>query len=55
MALDMLFAPKGGSCTVINTSCCCLYVDQSGETSTDLDEVWKQAKILHKVQKDNTA
>lgn len=55
MALDMLFAPGEGSCTVINTSWCCLYVDRSGNISTDLDEVWKQAKMLHKVQKSNNA
>ena len=54
MALDMLLASQGGVCTVINTSCC-VYVDQSGRISTDLNEIWKQTEILHGVQKDDTS
>ncbi|NXW39238.1 ERVV2 protein, partial [Phaetusa simplex] len=36
LALDLLLASQGGVCTVINTSCC-MYVDQSGRISTDLE------------------
>ena len=34
MALDMKLASEGRVCAVVNTSCC-IYVDQSGRTSTD--------------------
>lgn len=54
MALDLLLASKGGVCTVINTSCC-MYIDQSHRVATDLNEIWKQTQILHKVTKDNTS
>ena len=54
MALDLLLASQGGVCTVINTSCC-MYVDQSGRISTDLEEIWKQTKILHEITKDDTS
>ena len=30
-------------------------MDQSSRISTDLHEIWKQTKILHEVQKDNTS
>ncbi|NXH70121.1 ERVV2 protein, partial [Hydrobates tethys] len=36
MALDMVLTSHGGVCTVLNTSCC-VYVDQSGRISTDLE------------------
>lgn len=52
MALDLLLATQGGVCTVINTSCC-MYVDQSGRISTDLEEIWKQTRILHEISKDD--
>ncbi|XP_068062062.1 syncytin-2-like [Anomalospiza imberbis] len=52
MALDLLLASRGGVCTIINTSCC-MYVDQSGRIATDLDEIWRQTKILHEVTKDD--
>ncbi|XP_037228138.1 syncytin-2-like [Falco rusticolus] len=48
MALDLLLASQGGVCTIINVSCC-MYVDQSGRITADLQEIRKQAKILHKV------
>lgn len=38
---------------VVNTSC--VYVDQSGRISTDMNEIWKQTRILHEVQKDDTS
>uniref|UniRef100_A0A8B9T1U2 ERVV2 protein n=1 Tax=Anas platyrhynchos TaxID=8839 RepID=A0A8B9T1U2_ANAPL len=52
MALDLLLAAQGGVCTVINTSCC-MYVDQSGRISTDLEEIWKQTRVLHEISKDD--
>ncbi|XP_040977549.1 endogenous retroviral envelope protein HEMO-like [Aquila chrysaetos chrysaetos] len=52
MALDLLLTSQGGVCTVINTSCC-MYIDQSGRISTDLEEIWKQTKILHEITKDD--
>lgn len=52
MALDLLLAAQGGVCTVINTSCC-LYVDQSGRISADLEEIGKQTKIIHEISKDD--
>lgn len=52
MALDLLLVSQGGVCTVINTSC---YAYQSGRAATDLQEIWEQAKILHKVTKDDTS
>ena len=51
---DLLFADRGGVCTVINTSCC-VYVDQSGRVSTDLEEIWKQTKVLHEVSEDDVS
>jgi len=54
MALNLLLASQGGVCTVINTSCC-VYIDQSGRVSTDLEEIWKQTRILHEVVKDDTS
>ena len=39
-------------CTIVNTSCC-VYVDQSGRISTDLEEICKQTKILHEVTRDD--
>jgi len=30
-------------------------VDQSGQISIDLNGIWKQTKILHEVQKDDTS
>lgn len=52
MALDLLLAAQGGVCTVVNTSCC-MYIDQSGRVSTDLEEIWKQTRVLHEIGKDN--
>ena len=52
MALDLLLAAQGGVCTVINTSCC-MYVDQSGRISIDLEEIWKQTRVLHEISKDD--
>lgn len=52
MALDLLLAAQGGVCTVINTSCC-MYVDQSGRISTDLEEIWEQTRTLHEISKDD--
>jgi len=54
MALDVLLASQGRVCTVINTSCC-VYIDQRGRISTDLNEIWKQTRLLHEVQKDDTS
>ncbi|XP_074723318.1 endogenous retrovirus group PABLB member 1 Env polyprotein-like [Strix uralensis] len=54
MALDLLLASQGGVCTVINTSCC-MYIDLSGQIATDLDEIWRQSKILHEITKDDTS
>lgn len=54
MALDMMLTSQGGVCTVLNTSCC-VYVDQSGRISTELEENWKQTKIIHEIQKDDTS
>ena len=50
----MLLTSKGGVCTVLNTSCC-VYVDQNKRITTDLKEIWKQMRILHEIQKDNTS
>ncbi|NXA57214.1 ERVV2 protein, partial [Nothocercus julius] len=36
VALDMLLVSQGGECTVINTICC-VFIDQSGRISTDLN------------------
>lgn len=54
MALDLLLASQGGVCTVINTSCC-VYLDQEGRVTTDLEGIWEQTKQLHKVTKDDTS
>ncbi|XP_055556315.1 syncytin-1-like [Falco cherrug] len=54
MTLDLLLADRGGVCTVINTSCC-VYVDQSGRVSTDLEEIWKQTKVLHEISEDDVS
>uniref|UniRef100_A0A8B9FUU2 Envelope glycoprotein n=1 Tax=Amazona collaria TaxID=241587 RepID=A0A8B9FUU2_9PSIT len=54
MALDLLLASQRGVCTIINTSCC-MYIDQSGRISTDLEEIWKQTRILHEVTKDDVS
>ncbi|NXY18356.1 ERVV2 protein, partial [Atrichornis clamosus] len=35
MVLDMITAQMGAVCTLVNTSCC-TYVDQSGQTATDI-------------------
>ena len=48
MALDLLLAAQGGVCTVVNTSCC-MYIDQSGRVSTDLEEIWKQTMRLIRI------
>ena len=50
----MLLTSKGGECTVLNTSSC-VYVDQNKRITTDLKEIWKQMRILHEIQKDNTS
>ncbi|NWR56988.1 ERVV1 protein, partial [Bucorvus abyssinicus] len=47
-------ASSGGVCAVINSSCCS-YIDQSNHVNTDLEEIWKQVKILHEVMKDDTS
>ncbi|XP_040460627.1 syncytin-B-like [Falco naumanni] len=52
MPLDLLLAAQGGVCTIINTSCC-MYIDQSGKVSTDLEEIWKQTRVLHEIAKDD--
>ena len=54
MALDLLLAFQGGVCTVINVDCC-MYADQSGRITEDLQEIRKQVNILHKVTQDNTS
>lgn len=54
MALDMLPAPQGGVCTAINTSCC-VYIDQTGRITTDLEETWKQTQQIHRVAMDDTS
>ena len=54
ITLDLLLADRGGVCTVINTSCC-VYVDQSGRVCTDLEEIWKQTKVLHEVSEDDVS
>ena len=50
MALDIMLASQDGVCTS-----CCIYVDQSGRISTNLQEIWKHTKILHEIQKDDTS
>lgn len=52
MALDMLLASQGGVCTIVNASCC-MYIDQSGRISTDLEEIKKQTTVLHEVTRDD--
>ncbi|XP_040977079.1 LOW QUALITY PROTEIN: syncytin-2-like [Aquila chrysaetos chrysaetos] len=52
MALDMLLASQGGVCTIVNASCC-MYIDQSGRISTDLEEIKKQTAVLHEVTRDD--
>ncbi|XP_075302620.1 endogenous retrovirus group PABLB member 1 Env polyprotein-like [Opisthocomus hoazin] len=54
ISLYLLLASQGGVRMAINTSCC-MYVNQSGRISTDLEEIWKQTKILHEVTKDDTS
>ncbi|KAF1487714.1 Endogenous retrovirus group V member 2 Env polyprotein, partial [Eudyptula minor novaehollandiae] len=36
LAPDMMLTSQGGVCTVLNTSCC-VYVNQNGRISTDLE------------------
>ncbi|NXN69024.1 ERVV2 protein, partial [Himantopus himantopus] len=47
-------ASQGGVCKIINTNCC-VYVDQSGRVTTDLQEIRDQMKILHRVSEDDTS
>lgn len=54
MALDTLLASQGGVCSLINEHCCS-YIDQNGRISTDLEEIWKQIRVLHEVTKDDTS
>ncbi|NXV83033.1 ERVV2 protein, partial [Atlantisia rogersi] len=45
-------AKGGGVCMVINESCCA-YRNQEKEIETDLNNMWKQTKILHQVAQDD--
>lgn len=54
MALDLLLASQGGVCATINISCC-MYIDQNGTISTDLDKIRRQSEVLHKITKDDTS
>ncbi|NWS49542.1 ERVV2 protein, partial [Probosciger aterrimus] len=47
-------ASQGGVCSVINNSCCS-YRDQSGRIETNLEEIWKQVRVLHEMAKDDTS
>ncbi|NXP52137.1 ERVV2 protein, partial [Heliornis fulica] len=47
-------AQLGGVCVLINVSCC-TYIDQSGRVAMDVGDLWKQAKVLHEVTKDDTS
>lgn len=53
MALDTLLASQGGVCLIINS--CCMYVDESGRISANVQKMWEQVKVVQKVQLNNTS
>ncbi|NWR81149.1 ERVV2 protein, partial [Centropus unirufus] len=45
---------KGGVWVLVNTSCC-VYISQERQIETDLDEIWKQTKVLHTLTQDDAS
>ncbi|NWR81016.1 ERVV2 protein, partial [Centropus unirufus] len=45
---------EGGLCVLVNTSCC-VYVSREKQIETDLDEIWKQTKVLHTLTQDDAS
>ncbi|NXA16252.1 ERVV2 protein, partial [Sapayoa aenigma] len=41
-------AQMGGVCTLINTTCC-TYIDHSGQIKKDIQNMWAQSKVFHRV------
>lgn len=52
--LDRVLASQGGICTVTNSSCC-VFIDQSGRVSMDVQEIRKQTQILQRTAQDATS
>ncbi|XP_071657739.1 endogenous retrovirus group V member 2 Env polyprotein-like [Patagioenas fasciata] len=54
MVLDLLTAKEGGVCVVINQGCCS-YINQEKRVETDIQKIWKQSQILHRITLDETS
>ena len=48
IALDMLTATQGGTCTIIKVECCVYIPDLSDNVSTTLDDMKNQVKAMSK-------
>ena len=46
MALDMLTAAQGGTCSIIKVECCVYLPDLSGNVSAALDDMKNQVKAM---------
>ena len=46
MALDILTAAQGGTCTIIKVKCCVYIPDLSGNVSTALEDMQNQVKTM---------
>ena len=46
MALDMLTAAQGGTCTIIKAECCVYIPDLSGNVSAALDDMKNRVKAM---------
>ena len=46
MALDILTAAQGGTCTIIKVECCVYIPDLSGNVSTALEDMQNQVKAM---------
>lgn len=53
MALDIITAPMGGVCALINTSCC-THIDEYGKIEVGVQKTWDHVEVLHQATQDDT-